>query len=200
MSTIKSLVLLVLQDEKNEMLHTNTWLNYVSSLFVATILYHLLSYDTGNFIWQLETFFSEPFADNIGNLMSLGKSYVVYVLGRIAVLRKCDIVIDRVGCCRSVGRSVTIVSPAKNGWTDQDVVWDVDSGEPCIRWGPDPPCEGATLRGKERHIVKYMDSLPWAMQQELTCSWVGRPFGHNRHGPKIGGLCTFRGSWSHDPM
>ena len=32
-------------------------------------------------------------------------------------------------------------------------------------------------------------------QQVLSSSWDGRPFGHNRHGPKIGGLCPFWGSW-----
>jgi len=39
----------------------------------------------------------------------------------------------------------------KNGWTDRDVVWVMDSGEPkeaCIRWSPDPACEGALIRGK----------------------------------------------------
>ena len=72
--------------------------------------------------------------------------------------------------CLSVGQSTMTVSPAKtdepieicrlvcglggplqtigilwrelckNGWTDEDAVWEVDSGgpkEPCIRWGPD---------------------------------------------------------------
>jgi len=29
------------------------------------------------------------------------------------------------------------------------------------------------------------------IQQVLSTSWDGRPFGHNRHGPKIGGLCPF---------
>ena len=28
-------------------------------------------------------------------------------------------------------------------------------------------------------------------QQVLSSSWDGRPFGHNRHGPKIGRLCPF---------
>ena len=33
----------------------------------------------------------------------------------------------------------------KNGWIDQDAIWVMDLGGPkeaCIRWGPDPPCEG----------------------------------------------------------
>ena len=29
--------------------------------------------------------------------------------------------------------------------------------------------------------------------QELSSSWDGRPFGHNRHGPKIGGVSLFLG-------
>jgi len=40
--------------------------------------------------------------------------------------------------CQCLVRSV---SPAKNGSTDRDPLWDVDLGgpkEPCIRWGPDP--------------------------------------------------------------
>jgi len=39
----------------------------------------------------------------------------------------------------------------KNGWTDQNVIWGSDScgsKEPRIRWGPDPPWEGAFLRGR----------------------------------------------------
>jgi len=45
--------------------------------------------------------------------------------------------------------------PCKNGCTDRDAVWVEDLGgpkEPCIRWGPDPPLEGAILRGKERGV------------------------------------------------
>jgi len=40
--------------------------------------------------------------------------------------------------CLSIGLTVTVVSPAKNGWTDRDSVWVVGSGgskEACIRWG-----------------------------------------------------------------
>jgi len=52
----------------------------------------------------------------------------------------------------------------------------------------------------------WMDVLyPWDLQdsrfpqpgdkykQVLSTSWDGRPFGHNRHGPKIGVLCPFFG-------
>jgi len=70
--------------------------------------------------------------------------------------------------CRSVCRSVCHTSePCKNGCTDRVAVWDEGWGEtkePCIRWGPDPPWEGATLRGKGRPIVKYRDTLRSPMQ------------------------------------
>ena len=34
------------------------------------------------------------------------------------------------------------------------------------------------------------------LEQVLSSSWDGRPFGHSGHGPKIGGLCPFfGGSW-----
>ena len=68
--------------------------------------------------------------------------------------------------CLSVGRSVTTVSPVKTaepieipfgygpGWAQLK--------EPRIRWGPDPPLEGTTLRGKGRPIVKYRDYRPRA--------------------------------------
>jgi len=66
--------------------------------------------------------------------------------------------------------------------------------------GPDPPWEGAILKGKGRPIVKYRDTLRSSAQQELSSSWDGRPFGHNRHGPKSGGCCApFRGAVGLDP-
>ena len=74
------------------------------------------------------------------------------LLGRIAVLRTYmrPIVTDRVAW--SVGLSVCHTSqPCKNGWTDLDVVWVEDSGEPkepCVRWGPDPACVWTILGGK----------------------------------------------------
>jgi len=61
-----------------------------------------------------------------------------------------------------VCRSVTLVSPAKNGWTDRDAIWVKDSGGPresCIRWGSrSPHGKGHFLEGKERPIVKYRDT------------------------------------------
>jgi len=58
----------------------------------------------------------------------------------------------------------------KNWWTDRDAVWVVDSGgpkEPCTRWGPDPPCKGAIVRGKRRPIVscaKTYRDIVWDME------------------------------------
>jgi len=36
-------------------------------------------------------------------------------------------------------------------------------------------------------------------EQVLSSSWDGRPFGHNRHGPKMGG-CAPLGEWSWVPI
>jgi len=48
-----------------------------------------------------------------------------------------------------------------DSWTDRDAVWGADScgsKEPCIRWGRDPPREGAVLE-VVRPIVKHRDSV-----------------------------------------
>jgi len=73
-----------------------------------------------------------------------------------------------------VARSVYVchtTEPCKNGLSDRDAVWVVDSGgpkEPCIRWGAQmSPWEGAILMGKVRRIVKYRDILPRAVQKRL---------------------------------
>ena len=61
----------------------------------------------------------------------------------------------------------------QNGLTDRDAVLVEDLGgseEPCIRWGPDPLWEGAILRGKGWPIVKYRDTLRWAVQKRLNQS------------------------------
>jgi len=54
--------------------------------------------------------------------------------------------------CLSVCLSVCHTSErCKNGWTDRDSVCVMDLSEPkeaCIRWSPDPACEGAIIRGK----------------------------------------------------
>jgi len=36
--------------------------------------------------------------------------------------------------------------------------------------GPDPPCEGAILKGKGQSNVKNRDCLPWAVQKRLNRS------------------------------
>jgi len=43
----------------------------------------------------------------------------------------------------------------------------------------------------------YDKEIQRLRQQERSSCWDGRPFGHNRHGPKSGGCCApFRGgSW-----
>jgi len=52
----------------------------------------------------------------------------------------------------------------KNGWTDRDADWRVDSGgpkEPIIRWGSDPQEEGAILGGclTHRKALQITDSV-----------------------------------------
>ena len=87
------------------------------------------------------------------------------------------IVTDKVAwsVCLSVSLAVRrYCEPCKNGWTDRDVVLDVDLGgpkEPCVRrGGSDPACKGAVLRGKGQSIVKYRDFLQWAVQKRLSRS------------------------------
>ena len=86
------------------------------------------------------------------------------------------IVTDGVACL-SVGRSVCLChdrEPCKKGWTDfEDAVWVVDSGGAkllCIRWVPDPPCEGQFWGRKGRPVVQYKDCLQWAVQKRLKRS------------------------------
>ena len=64
--------------------------------------------------------------------------------------------------------------PCKDGWTDRDAVWDVDFGvprEPCIRLRPEPHAKGQFWGGKGRPIVKYRDSLQWAVQKWKNPLW-----------------------------
>jgi len=61
----------------------------------------------------------------------------------------------------------------KNSWTNRDAILVMDSGGPkeaCIRWGQDPPCEGAILRGKRTCLHMPYDTLPWAVQKWLNQS------------------------------
>jgi len=68
----------------------------------------------------------------------------------------------------SVGLSVIPVSPAKNGWTDRDVVWVKDFGGPgnhVLNGDPDTHGKRQFLVGMERPIVKYRDTL-----QSIICA------------------------------
>ena len=58
--------------------------------------------------------------------------------GRITVLHTYVWPVVTAHVTWSLGLSVTVVSPEKNGRTDRDAIWIEDSGGPCIRWGPDP--------------------------------------------------------------
>ena len=73
------------------------------------------------------------------------------------------------------GRSA--VSCAKNGWTDRDAVWVIDSGGPkeeCIRWGPDLPSKEAIIRGKDMlgHTRRHS-----AVSCAKTAEPIDLPFG-----------------------
>ena len=71
--------------------------------------------------------------------------------------------------CRSVCHTS---EPCKNGCTDQAAVWVEDlggPGEPCIRWGPDPPVGMGKFLGENGHpIVKYRDTLRSSVQRLLN--------------------------------
>jgi len=64
--------------------------------------------------------------------------------------------------------------PCKNGWTDQDAVWIVDSDGPkkvCIRWRFRSPTRKGHFEGqKGRPVVRYRESLPWYVQKQLNRS------------------------------
>jgi len=69
------------------------------------------------------------------------------------------IVTDAVAWSVSVGRSVHHnCEPCKNGWTDRDAIWVVDSGgpkEPRIGWVSRSPMQKGNFEGEEQPIVKY---------------------------------------------
>jgi len=49
----------------------------------------------------------------------------------------------------------------------------------------------------DRDLFFEIDGLTAHDKQQLSSSSDGRPFGHNRHGPKIGrGHAPFRGEWA----
>ena len=62
---------------------------------------------------------------------------------------KCDKQYVVFGCIRII--NIVFVSTWWNFSHNLDAIWIKDSGwpmEPCIRWGPDPPWEGAILKGE----------------------------------------------------
>jgi len=66
-----------------------------------------------------------------------------------------------------------IWKPCSNSCTDRDTIWVGDSlGEPkeqCIRWGPWSPRGRGNFEGKKwRPIVKYMDTVWWAVQKQVN--------------------------------
>jgi len=132
-------------------------------------------------------------SNSIKALNDLILSHIIIniLLGCITVPRMWmwPIVTDRVewSVCRSVCLSVCHSrEPCKNRWTDQDVVWVVDSGglkEPCIRWGADPPCKRAILRGKEAAHTKVEGPSPVSCAK--TAEPIEMPFGMwTRVGPR----------------
>jgi len=75
--------------------------------------------------------------------------------------------------CPSVCRSVTLVSPCKNGWTDRDALWVENSyglRKPCIRWESRSPNWKGQFWGKGAPTVKYSDFMLWAVQKRLNQS------------------------------
>jgi len=108
------------------------------------------------------------------------------------------------GVSWSVCRSVTILSPAKNRWSDRDTVWVVGTDgpkDPCIRWESRSPARGNFEReGKEWPIVKYRDCMPSAMQKRLNrprsrlgcgVGWVHKEV-YTRSGVHIGATCQIQ--------
>jgi len=98
-----------------------------------------------------------------------------------------DVVTDWVAW--SVGLSVCDSSePCKNGWTDRDAVWVenlLGPKKPCIRWGPDPPQEGAILRGRDKYRVGTLCSE--LCKKRLNQSrFLGPIRAHNPNGISVG--------------
>jgi len=62
--------------------------------------------------------------------------------------------------------------PCKNGWTDRDAIWFMDSGGPkeqCITWGSRSPLGRVNFWGR-LPVVEYRECLPWAVRKWLTWS------------------------------
>jgi len=84
--------------------------------------------------------------------------------------------VDAVYCYRPISvvcRSVSLVSPAKNGGTDRDAVCVEDSGGPedsRVRWGSRSPHEKGQFWGKGSPIVKYSLGL-----SAVSCAEMAEP-------------------------
>jgi len=68
--------------------------------------------------------------------------------------------------------------PCNNSWTNPDAIWVEDSGgpkAPCIRWGPDPPWEGAILRKKGAACCEVYRLI--AVSCTKTAEPIEMPFG-----------------------
>jgi len=78
------------------------------------------------------------------------------------------------GVAWSVGLSVcNDCKPRKNGWTDRDAVWDVNSGglkELCIRCGPDSQGKGHFWKGWRRDFQHAVDQRSHSSSVTLNFS------------------------------
>jgi len=63
--------------------------------------------------------------------------------------------------------------PCKSGWTDLDVIWDIDSGvpeEPCIRWGSRSP----RVNGQFWRVSGWLKSIRlWGLGKRVICAETG---------------------------
>ena len=111
-----------------------------------------------------------------------------------------------------------------NGWIDQDATWYESRPRPrlhCVTWGPISPSQKRVQRYSPQfsaHVYCFQTiahlSYCWALvnhasskkasqndsdndQQVVSSSRDRRPFGHNRHKPKIGGCVPL---WELDPQ
>ena len=117
---------------------------------------------------------------NYGKVKEKLRWWLLLLLGHIAVHTDAAYCY-RWSCvvCRSVSRSVCQSlclnhEPCKNGWTNQDVVWDVHLGrtnEPCISRRSRSPGKAAILRGR---VVAHCKTNRCKKKTQLTVD-VTRP-------------------------
>ena len=85
--------------------------------------------------------------------------------------------VDAAYCYRPSSVVCHSSEPCKNGWTDRDAVWDLDSGGPkeaCIRWGANlaPPSVHhwtAYVRRRCDLLSNYFDDLYWLVTEARVC-------------------------------